>query len=123
MHLDADRCRSCTVRQLCEEYWTARETAAARWTQDEAGRPRPSSGNPEWRDLEIELLQTEQLAEGFIVRGRPKGGARIVCKIPPQFRASSADSFKNVRLLNVGLVADGEGARLVWSSASEAFWS
>jgi CRISPR/Cas system-associated exonuclease Cas4 (RecB family) len=122
-HLDADRCRSCTVRQLCEEYWTARETAGSRWTRDDAGRPRPSSGNPEWRDLEIEMLQTEQLAEGFIVRGRPKGGAQIVCKIPPQFRASSADSFKNVRFLNVGLVADGEGARLVWSSASEAFWS
>jgi len=123
VHLDADRCRSCTVRQLCEEYWTARETSASRWTQDDTGRARPSTGNPEWRDLEIELLQTEQLAEGFIVRGRPKGGAQIVCKIPPQFRASSADSFKNVRFLNVGLVGDGEGARLVWSSASEAFWS
>jgi hypothetical protein len=86
------------------------------------GRTRPGAGNPEWRDLEIEFQQSEQLAEGFIVRGKPEGGAQIVCKIPPQFRASSADSFKNVRLLNVGLVADGEGARLVWSSASEAFW-
>jgi CRISPR/Cas system-associated exonuclease Cas4 (RecB family) len=122
VRFDAERCRSCTVRQLCEEYWTAKETAASRWTQDDAGRMRPGAGNPEWRDLEIELQQTEQLVEGFIVRGKPKGGAQIVCKIPPQFRASSTDSFKNVRLLNVGLVADGEGARLVWSSASEAFW-
>ena len=53
--------------------------------------------------------------------GKPKGGTQIVCKIPPQFRAGSGDSFKTVRFLNVGLVADGEGARLVWSSASEAF--
>jgi hypothetical protein len=122
VRFDAERCRSCTVRQLCEEYWTAKETAASRWTRDDAGRVRPGAGNPEWRDLEIELQQTEQLAEGFIVRGRPKGGVQIVCKIPPQFRASSADSFKNVRLLNVGLVADGEGTRLVWSTGSEAFW-
>jgi CRISPR/Cas system-associated exonuclease Cas4 (RecB family) len=123
VRLDAERCCSCPVRQLCEEYWTARETAASRWTLVDGGRLRPSAGSPEWRDLEIEMQQTEQLAEGFMVRGRPKGGTQIVCKIPPQFRASSTDSFKNVRFLNVGLVTDGEGARLVWSSASEAFWS
>jgi CRISPR/Cas system-associated exonuclease Cas4 (RecB family) len=123
VRIDAERCRLCTVRQLCEKYWTARETAASRWTREDAGRMRPGAGNPEWRDFEIELQQTEQLAEGFIVRGKPNGGTQIVCKIPPQFRASSADSFKNVRFLNVGLVADGEGTRVVWSSASEAFWS
>jgi CRISPR/Cas system-associated exonuclease Cas4 (RecB family) len=122
VRIDAERCRSCTVRQLCEEYWTASGTTASRWTWGDARQTRPGAGSPEWRDLEIELQQTEQLAEGLIVRGKPTGGAQIVCKIPPQFRASSADSFKNVRLLNVGLVADGDGARLVWSSASEAFW-
>ena len=122
VRFDAERCRSCTVRQLCEEYWTARETVASRWTREDAGRTRPGAGIPDWRDLEIDLQQTERLAEGFIVRGKPKGGTQIVCKIPPQFRAASGDSFKMVRFLNVGLVADGEGARLVWSSASEAFW-
>jgi hypothetical protein len=57
------------------------------------------------------------------MRGEPKSGGRMVCKIPPQFRPSPVDSFELVRLLNVGLVADGEGARVVWSSTSEAFWS
>jgi CRISPR/Cas system-associated exonuclease Cas4 (RecB family) len=122
-HIEEQRCRSCTVRQLCEEYWTAKETAASRWVWNGANQAMPAMGSIEWRDLEMELARTERLAEGFMVRGQTeKGTKQIVCKMPPQFRASTTSSYKRVRLLNVGLVPDGEVTRVIWSSASEAFW-
>ena len=122
VRIEADRCRSCTVRQLCEEYWTANATAGSRWVWDSVAQPR-AAGSMEWRDLQIDLAQTERFAEGLVVRGNLKGAAKqVVCKIPPQFRASATGSHKNVRLLNVGLVPEGEGERVVWSRASEAFW-
>jgi CRISPR/Cas system-associated exonuclease Cas4 (RecB family) len=123
VHLDAERCGTCTVRQLCPEYWSARETATARWMLVEVGTARARTDAVEWRDIQIELDQTEPLSEGFIVRAREKEGVkRIVCKVPHQFRPASMSSYTKVRLLNVRVVADGDGLRIVWSSFSEAFW-
>jgi PD-(D/E)XK nuclease superfamily len=123
-HIEGERCRSCSVRQLCEEYWKAKETAASRWMRNGAVPAKAVMNSMEWRDLEVELAQTDQFAEGFVVRGKGEEGAKqIVCKVPPQFRTSSITSYKSVRLLNVGLVPNGDGMRVVWCSASEAFWS
>jgi hypothetical protein len=121
--IEAERCRSCSVRHLCAEYWTAQETSLSRWTQ-EAGVPStPLTSSLEWRDLEIQLVHAQRLAEGFIAHGGPdRTTGQVVCKVPAKFRSSAMDSHEKVRLLSVGLMRDGGGTRVVWSATSEAFW-
>jgi|HubBroStandDraft_2_1064218.scaffolds.fasta_scaffold00614_9 CRISPR/Cas system-associated exonuclease Cas4 (RecB family) len=121
--IEAERCRSCSVRHLCAEYWTARETSLSRWTQEARVPSTLLTSTLEWRDLEIQLVDAQRLAEGFIARGGPDRATRqVVCKLPAKFRSSAMDSHEKVRLLSVGLMPDGEGTRVAWSAASEAFW-
>jgi len=123
-HLDSEGCRLCPVRQLCSPYWRARETEARRWTEAALRAFGGDRGTSEWRDLEIELQDVDQLPEGFIARiGPDQYEKRILCKLPARFRPASVGSYAVVRLLNVGLIPEGTDVfRIMWSSLSEAFW-
>jgi hypothetical protein len=123
-HLDSEGCRLCPVRQLCSPYWRARETEARRWTEVALRASGANRQTTEWRDLEIELQDVDQLPEGFIASiGHDQYKKRILCKLPARFRPASISSYAVVRLLHVGLIPEGPDAlRILWSSVSEAFW-
>ena len=124
VHLNGEGCRLCPVRQLCSPYWKARETEATRWTDASLCAGDGDRESIQWRDLEIALEDVEQLPEGFIAHiGGDKSRKRILCKLPARFRPATIRPYAVVRLLNVGLTREGtDGLRILWSSASEAFW-
>jgi hypothetical protein len=121
-----ERCRSCTVRQLCDNYWNSTETSGLRWGEEVLASVGKGNTSTEWRDMELDLHGAEWLPQGFVKRVNALTIAdevtQIVCKVPHRFAPEVENSFSRVRLLNVGVSREGPALRILWSAFSEVFW-
>lgn len=111
----AKECRYCSVRQLCDEYWTASETEELRWNIRVGMK---SNVEVTWKDLELPIEGARDLGKAIAFPGRP----RVIAPIPHQSRPVHFRNYHCVRMLQVGLQPRDKVLLVVWSRYSEAFW-
>jgi len=116
---NAENCRHCPVRQLCDEYWQAAETSGLRWAMESLPELPDELVPEEWRDLEVNLKGAKDLGQGFAVTGP----VRLIATIPARLYPGSIHGHRRVRLLRVSLQRTGKVVNVVWSRYSEAYWS
>lgn len=126
----AEGCTHCGVRQLCEAYWNAHETADLRWDVS-AIRDVPDDAVIEgWHDLELHLGTVTATGNHLLIHAPYGKGALLSAEAPLQFALNLPGKFypgdvhaeTQIRLLNVGLRRKGSVLHITMTQLSEVFW-
>jgi hypothetical protein len=114
-----ENCRMCSVRQLCEEYWTSPETATLRLTADTSAL----GGEPQRLDLEARDLPTRTITGSYIGLSTVRDIGAVEVRIGPSHTlADDSDMPTSMRVLNAVVHSQSGRWSISVTSSSEVFW-
>jgi hypothetical protein len=126
---DAERCSWCSVRQLCDPYWQDNLTVKKRWDEDSITRLKSTTPPRDFKDIELNLDNACLSPNGFSVNltfhkngNKASDQNKITCTVPPKFYPDSILDQSRVRILNAGILWNGNSYSLILNRATEMFW-
>lgn len=118
---DAERCRYCPVRQLCDEYWKSPFTAELRLGYE--GGFSQTHDSSKFGDIQLNQIQTDRRADGALFGEAVAdeiGTVRV--RIGAHLCPAATETVVRARLLAVKLIVEHGELVITTTTGTEAFW-